>query len=868
MPSQTLEQKISAFESLGQALPEIPLLISNNLNPEMQLRPYQIEAFKRLIFYMNNKAIRQKPSQLLFHMATGSGKTLIMAGAILYLYSLGYRNFLFFVNSTNIIKKTKDNFLNPGSIKYLFNQVIALTDKKLTVREIDNFQHGNKDDINMIFTTIQGLHSRLNTPQENSITYEDFSDKKIVLISDEAHHINVDTRNIKNKSKEEIDEIVSWEGTVSNIFKQNPDNVLLEFTATVGLSDENIYTKYFDKLIFDYPLRKFREDGYSKEVKVLQADLKPIERAIQAILLNQYRRKIFEKNKLLIKPVLMFKSKTIQESKEFYEEFCEKVKKLKVSDIKQFNSKENMVVAHVFDYLKENDISLGDYIEELKNDFAENKCVSVNSQDESEEKQIAVNTLEDPKNEYRAIFAVDKLNEGWDVLNLFDIVRLYETRDAKGGKPGTTTIREAQLIGRGARYCPFQITPEQLKYCRKYDKDIENELRICEELYYHSSYNPKYISELNIALQEIGIKAKETKEIPLILKDSFINTDYYKNGVIFLNQQMKHDRSAIMSLPTIITADTHQIKLRTGHIETETLLAEPQVPDSYEAKQKDYLLKDFGYTIIRKALNRLNFYDFNNLQAFLPNITSIDEFIGSDKYLGDIKVEVSGDATQIINLSPKQKLDIAVEVLDRISTTIVSEKIEYEGTKEFTPYAVKEKIRNKTIELSIPEGEQERGIGQREARNSSLRLDLSSKDWYVFTENYGTSEEKALVKFINKTYDTLKQHYDTIYLIRNERFFQLYNFSDGRPMEPDFVLYLEKKEPSQSVHYQIFIEPKGGHLIAEDKWKEDFLLSLKEHVEIKVLWQNKKFKIWGLPFYNEALTQSQFESVFKKQLAL
>ncbi|MDA0062985.1 DEAD/DEAH box helicase family protein [Brachyspira hyodysenteriae] len=31
----------------------------------------------------------------MFNMATGSGKTLIMASLILYLYEKGYRNFLF-----------------------------------------------------------------------------------------------------------------------------------------------------------------------------------------------------------------------------------------------------------------------------------------------------------------------------------------------------------------------------------------------------------------------------------------------------------------------------------------------------------------------------------------------------------------------------------------------------------------------------------------------------------------------------------------------------------------------------------------------------------------------------------------------------
>ena len=32
--------------------------------------------------------------------------------------------FLFFVNATNIIGKTKDNFLNPRAAKYLFSQDI------------------------------------------------------------------------------------------------------------------------------------------------------------------------------------------------------------------------------------------------------------------------------------------------------------------------------------------------------------------------------------------------------------------------------------------------------------------------------------------------------------------------------------------------------------------------------------------------------------------------------------------------------------------------------------------------------------------------------------------------------------------------
>ena len=69
------------------------------------------------------KEIRRFPSQVLFHMATGSGKTYIMAGLMLYLYKKGYRNFVFFVNSTNIIEKTKQNFLSSSVNIYLIKKI-------------------------------------------------------------------------------------------------------------------------------------------------------------------------------------------------------------------------------------------------------------------------------------------------------------------------------------------------------------------------------------------------------------------------------------------------------------------------------------------------------------------------------------------------------------------------------------------------------------------------------------------------------------------------------------------------------------------------------------------------------------------------
>lgn len=846
---------------------ELAVSITGNLNPAFPVRPYQQRAFQFFLNYWQ-EAFDGKPRhnhQLLFHMATGSGKTLMMAGLILYLYEQGYRNFLFFVNSTNIINKTRDNFLNGQSGKFLFSENVSFGDKRVTVREVENFQAANQDDINIVFSTIQGLHMSLNAPRENCLTYDDFEDQKIVLISDEAHHINADTKK-GQPTQEELFETISWEGTVERIFKAHENNLLLEFTATVDFTDENLTAKYKPKLIFDYPLKEFRKDGYSKEVKVLQADLQPFDRAMQAVLLSQYRRKIFEKYKKHIKPVILFKSKTIKESQAFFEEFKDGVQGLQASTLDAIRANTtDATLQKMFAYFTAHKITMENLVIELKEDFSEEKLISVNSKEESEAKQLAVNSLED--NEYRAVFAVDKLNEGWDVLNLFDIVRLYDTRDSKAGKVGKTTMSEAQLIGRGARYCPFQLSDDQPLYGRKFDADLDNELRVCEELYYHSAYNPKYIQELNTALQKLGIKAKEPRERKIILKASFKATSLYKTGYIFLNSQQKYDRADIDGLDGSLIDQRHKVVLRTGYTKSTVMFESGADRDGAERKSKDYALLSFGIPIVRKAAQRLNFYKFDNLKRHLPQLSSMKEFITSERYLGKIKLEVSGLPEQIENLTPDEKLDVATQILDSIAGAIASDKVEFKGTKSFKPYMLKDRFTDKTLNFAIDDnGDKEFGRSMNNAGETAYHLDLSKRDWYVFDDCFGTSEEKLLIQFVDKRYSDLKKKYSDVYLIRNEKHFKLYNFDDGRPLEPDFVLYLVGKEKQETMHYQVFIEPKGAHLLKADEWKEKFLVSIKDSFEMEQLFENKKYAVWGLPFFNSETRDVEFSEAFEKLL--
>ena len=77
-----LYEKIDALREYGSSA-VLPSYIPENLNPNFELRPYQKQAFENFITHFESSN-RPKPTQVLFHMATGSGKTLIMAGLMLY----------------------------------------------------------------------------------------------------------------------------------------------------------------------------------------------------------------------------------------------------------------------------------------------------------------------------------------------------------------------------------------------------------------------------------------------------------------------------------------------------------------------------------------------------------------------------------------------------------------------------------------------------------------------------------------------------------------------------------------------------------------------------------------------------------------
>lgn len=836
---------------------DLPIWISDNLKPGFGQRPYQIEAFKRYI-YLDKEDLEEKPRKpyhLLYNMATGSGKTLIMAGLMLHLYQKGYRNFLFFVNSNNIIQKTKDNFLNPQASKYLFNNKIVIDGKEVLIKEIDNFEEADNQNINLKFTTIQQLHVDLNNTKENSITYEDFKDKKLVLIADEAHHLVAGTKSGNLFG--------SWEDTVKKIHDSNFENILLEFTATIDTDTAELVKHYQDKVIFKYDLAEFRKDKYSKEINLIRSLYDEQDRIIQALILNLYRQELATSNNINLKPVILFKAKrTIKESEQNKENFHKLIDKFSVAMVEKIQKTSTVsIVQKAFRFFEAKGISANEIVKRIQANFRLENCLSANNDAEAEQNQILLNTLEDENNPIRAVFAVQKLNEGWDVLNLFDIVRLYEGRDGKDGKPGKTTLSEAQLIGRGARYFPFVIEDISTgsvsdKFTRKFDYDISNDLKTLEELYYHTKEDSRYISELKRALIDTGIYEDDANlvQLNLFLKPEFKKTDFYRDGQVFFNKKVPKSFDNIKSFVDLGVKKTnyrHTLSLGVGRMSSAFFEMEPTQSNDEVIKTKDVKLTDIPKNTIRFALSQNPFFYFDSLSHYFPRVGSLSNFIDSNDFLSGLGITFSGTANRLKEISHFDYLQALNGLLQSIEADIKRNSTEYEGS-EFIKEPIHKVFKDKEIKVYK---DSERSDGQETL--------VASEPWYAYNANYGTSEEKKFVELFARRLEGLNQKFEDIYLIRNEREIKIFD-KLGRAFEPDFLLFCKQRDGEQMT-FQVFIEPKGNHLLGHDKWKEDFLKEIRtEQKTIKI--HTDTYLITAVPFYNYN-NENEFKTTLENTLS-
>ena len=73
-------------------------------------------------------------------------------------------------------------------------------------------------------------------------------------------------------------------------------------------------------------------------------------------------------------------------------------------------------------------------------------------------------------------------------------------------------------------------------------------MRIIDALHYHSAHNPDYITEIKRTLTEMGIMPEKHVQVDLFIKEPFKQTDFWKKGVIFINDRVPNQRTEIFNL--------------------------------------------------------------------------------------------------------------------------------------------------------------------------------------------------------------------------------------------------------------------------------------------------------------------------------
>ncbi|MCC4328447.1 DEAD/DEAH box helicase family protein [Limosilactobacillus reuteri] len=831
------------FSQKNNRMDRLPLYISDNM--KHHLRSYQLDAIRHLDAVRHMQGADELYNQLMFYMATGSGKTDIMAATILYLYhEWGYQCFLFTTHTTAVVAKTLDNFINSNSPKYLFNEPISIEGNRITIHAVDEYPVELEDNtIYIKFTGIQQLSNDIYTPHENGITEDSLARNKMIILADEAHHFNVGTRN-KNSNQDSR----NWERLLDHIRKLNSKNLQLEFTATIDLHNPEIYQKYQNKIIAEYDLGKFINDGYSKKVYRLQANNSDESKMLNAVLLSQYRKRIARNMDILdFKPVILFKSSTIKMSNDTEQIFREMIDGLTSESLQNFvqsqdKSTQSEALHLAYQYWLKQDFA--ETVSELKRDFRQFNVVNANdssSKDILDDTSVAqkLNTLE--TNSIRAVFAVAKLSEGWDVLNLYDIVRI--------GEKNTTskdTNSEAQLIGRGARYNPF-IYQGKRSYRRRFDTR-KTKIQLLERLYYHTINNPQYLENLRKSLDAINLPVSEDTKYQTheaIVKQSFKQSPIYNYGNIYYNKVVDVPASSYDSIKKygIDTESASIIDLEDATIERNYDTG----ADNHEFSSSHTIIaarfsNPADQVLIKAAVSYMKFFRFNKLKQYCPTLTSMNEFLTDKKWIGQavVQARVANGTEQLTN---DQRLIAVKRYLAYVQQSIVKNFMRSKGTNEFLPMAVKEVVNDYTKRVAVDFN------NPTTAKIGSYSM--NSKDWYVYDQAIVDVLEKQFIDQIGAIMPTLKQQYQDVYLIRiDERAdsFKLHDFSSDVPhyagYMPDFILYLKDAD----YIYQVYMEPKGDQLLERDNWKQELLERINPQ-NVVILGENQNVKLYGVKFF-------------------
>lgn len=345
-----------------------------------------------------------------FALATGVGKTRLMGAFITYLYTQkGIKNFFVVAPGTTVYEKLKSDLGNPSNTKYVFKGLGCFS---LPPRVITDEEYSNRNlyvfdtDIHIYIFNIDKFNKEnVNMRKEDEYfggsflqSLADLDD--LVLIMDESHHYRA------QKGAQALDELKPVLG--------------LELTAT-PLVKTGTKQIPFKNVIYEYPLSKAIEDGYTRTpYAITRSDIDFFHFGNEAL------------DKLMLQDGIAQHEKT----KRSLEEYALSHDKEKVKPFMLVVCSDTNHAAWVENYIKSDEFKSGKY---------KNKVITVHSKKSGAESDFNTRLLlgvERADNPVEIVIHVNMLKEGWDVNNLYTIVPL---------RTAASKILREQMVGRGLR---------------------------------------------------------------------------------------------------------------------------------------------------------------------------------------------------------------------------------------------------------------------------------------------------------------------------------------------------------------------------------------------------------------------------------
>ena len=461
-----------------------------------------------------------------FEMATGSGKTLLMAANVLYLFNKGIKDIFIIVKGKTIYDKTIREF-DINNKKCIFNKAM---DYKYNLITGENYQNRSSNydenaDFNLFVFNIEKFFEKsgqvraktmkVTKPWEESvwkdeqgctISLVDFlKQKKIAIITDEAHHY-------QNK-------------TSNDIIKLFFPEIVIEYTATAQVTDTK---RKIQKRVYIYSVKQYIKDGYGKKIRAYGFD--PIhgsfevkdqindtdkERLILGILTDLVKKKALNEQ---LKSVLLLKCRSIKHSNELFKYISEE---MALDDDFISEAYERIIQDDEYNLItliKEH-VTIQDLLDFVEG--ASDKSFVIHSENRNN-KDILDKFDNIETNSQKIVVQVDVATEGWNIDNIYTILILTNNQ-------GNVKTYVKQLIGRGLRL---------YKGKRKLDDStdlLKNEEEILHVVCAKGNNFGKFVEEIEKELDaEIESEPKLKTEKNLVR--DFVTVDKYNDLFLPINR--------------------------------------------------------------------------------------------------------------------------------------------------------------------------------------------------------------------------------------------------------------------------------------------------------------------------------------------